>query len=239
MANFFNHYIPNRLLHSILLLAFTLSYSLPTYSIEQIHINNVNALFKEAAFVVRIEKLIEKLKKSEERGIDYMIKTLVKVINEIEVTYNTGINIDNYFRDIKKELKEHDLPIPTIELEFLRKKLKKEDKAFKKHAQLIANVMNAEGYGQFEEIDDYDFLAKHKDKKDKEESEEEEIEIPTMLVYGVTLSLCGMFMMVIPIPICKEWGGKLVLMGVSACAGVLAPNYDEQKKKDKNKDKKE
>ncbi len=97
--------------------------------------------------------------------------------------------------------------------------------------------MYVEGY----EMNPYDEMLycsakKHKDKdKDKDKKEEEEIVIPALLVYGVTCSLCGLFLMVLPIPACKDWGARLVVAGVTACANSICATTDEKNKKDKDK----
>lgn len=52
-----------------------------------------------------------------------------------------------------------------------------------------------------------------------------------MLVTGAVLHC-------MPFPICKEWGAKIAMSGLSACAGSVAPSYDAQKEKNKEKEKK-
>ena len=86
----------------------------------------------------------------------------------------------------------------------------------------LANTMYMDGYEMNEHDEGMmvgDFMAKsakHDKDKDKDKDDKEEIVLPSLLVYGVTISLCGLFLMCIPIPACKEWGGKMVVAGVTA-----------------------
>ena len=41
--------------------------------------------------------------------------------------------------------------------------------------------------------------------------------------------------MVLPIPACKDWGARMVVAGVTACANSLCSKTDENNKKDKDK----
>jgi hypothetical protein len=95
--------------------------------------------------------------------------------------------------------------------------------------------MYLEGYQMNEFDENLYVMAKHGHDKDKDKEDKEEVVIPALLVYGVTCSLCGLFLMVLPIPACKDWGARMVVAGVTACANSLCSKVDENNKKDKDK----
>jgi len=227
MLNLFSRHSINRVLLPVVLCSFTLTYAVPLPAVQfQANINDV-------AFMVRLEKLVEKLVKSESKGVDAMIGYIVDIKNEIEVSYNTTLNTDHYIDQVGKEIHKQTGKTPHKELSAIKKKLKKKDKKSKHHALYIADTMYLEGYEMNALDEEMMFMAKHG--KDKDKDDKEEVVLPSLLVYGVTITLCGLFLMVLPIPACKEWGGKLVVAGVTACANSICTKKDEDNKKDKDK----
>ncbi len=73
-----------------------------------------------------------------------------------------------------------------------------------------------------------------KDKENKDD-DKEQVEIPDHLVYGVTIALCGFFLCILPFPSCQDWGKRMIVMGVSACANSLCNKREEYKKKEEDK----
>lgn len=226
------HYI-NRALLPIVLTSFTMTYAVPLPAQQfQVNVNQI-------AFMVRMEKLVEKLVKSEGKGIDKMVEYLVDIKNEVEASCNVKINIDKFMDDVSSEVKKKGHKAPKKEFDAIKKKIKSRDKKHKGHALYLANTMYLDGY-EMNEHDEVlmvgDFMAKSSKKHDKDKDDKddkEEIVLPSLLVYGVTISLCGLFLMCIPIPACKDWGSKMVVAGVTACANSLCSENDKNKDKDK------
>lgn len=77
---------------------------------------------------------------------------------------------------------------------------------------------------------------KHKDNDSVEE--DGKLEAPVELVFGVTLALCGLFLMVLPFPFCKQWGDWAFKSGVLIAGRKLAVTADENKKNEKEKNRK-
>ena len=196
MGSIFNRHYINRALLSTVLSSFTLTYSLPLPANQF----EFNIGFNEVAFMIRLEKVVEKLVKSESKGIDKIIECFVDVKEEIESSYGVRLNIDDYFHDVSKELNRKGVKTPKKEFDVIKKKIKAREKKKKSHWNMMANVMYQDDY-QFTELDDHFCLkAKHSHDKDDKKDDDKEIVVPALLVYGVTLSLCGMFLMIIPIP---------------------------------------
>lgn len=98
-----------------------------------------------------------------------------------------------------------------------------------KHGQKVHHAL-------FKAIKEEIEKEKHKDKDNQEE--DNKVEVPVELVFGVTLALCGLFLMVLPLPFCKQWGDWAFKSGVLIAGRKLAVNADENKKKDKDKNRK-
>lgn len=229
MGIFFRrHYINSALLFSTLT-AFTVTYTLPLPAAI-----NLPFGLNEAAFFVRLEKLVEKLVKSKSKEIDKMIGYFVDIKNEIETSYDIRLNIDDFIGQIKHDLSKKRVKYDKRQFEAIEKKIKSKDKKRKNHANYVANTMYLEGYEMNALDEAFMFIAKHGKDKDSEK-DEQEIVLPSLLVYGVTCALCGMFLMILPIPACKDWGSKMVVAGVTACANSLCAQNDKNREKEKEK----
>lgn len=232
---FSRHYI-NRALLPIVLTSFTLTYAVPLPA-QQFQVN-VN----EIAFMVRMEKLVERLVNGKDKGVDKIIGYIVDIKNEVETSCSVKINVDKFMDDVGSELKKKGHKAPKKEFDAIKKKIKSKDKKHKGHALYLANTMYMDGY-EMNEHDEVmmvgDFMAKsakkHDNDKDKDKDDKEQIVLPSLLVYGVSVALCGLFLMCIPIPVCKDWGSKMVVAGVTACANSLCSENDKNKDKDKDK----
>lgn len=103
----------------------------------------------------------------------------------------------------------------------------------------LAAANDVDGYQMNQYDEDMIFMEKASTNKDKDkENDKEEVVLPALLVYGVSVTLVGLFLIVLPIPACKDWGGKLVLAGVTACANSISSRVDENNKRGKDKEKK-
>lgn len=232
MVNLFTRYYINRSIVSLVLGSFSLTYVIPT------QIAAIEFGFNEAAFLVRLEKLVEKMWKLEKSGnIDKMYETLIDIKTELEGYSGYRLDISNGLDQVEQKIKSSGVKVPKKQFESIRKSLKKKEKKANDHARYIASTMHLEGY----EFNDYDeasmfhepLMAKHGSKDKDKEDEKEEINVPAQLVFGVTLTLCGVFLMAVPIPACKVWGERMVQSGVIICGNCISNKVEEDKKKDK------
>jgi hypothetical protein len=233
MANIFRNLNFNRILLPIVLSSFTITYTIPLPA-QQLNFN-----FNEVAFMVRLEKLVEKLVNSKDKSTESMVSYFVDIKQEVEMNYNINFNIDQYINRVQQEVQKKGVKPNKKHFDTIRKIIKKKDVKAKKHAHYVARTMYLEDY-QMNELDEEMMTlaarSKHDHDKDKHnEEEKEEVVLPALLVYGVTVSLCGMLLMIIPIPACKDWGTKMVVAGVTACANSICSKKDEN---EKNKNKK-
>ncbi len=138
MGGLFRCHNINRVFLSVVLTTFTITYATPLQAAPVY--SNAN----EVAFYIRLEKLVHKLIKSENKGGDNMISALVDIKNEIESTYNTSLNTSQFMDQVEKEINKSGQKAPKKELNAIRKKIDKTDKKNKGHALYVANAMYME-----------------------------------------------------------------------------------------------
>lgn len=237
MAGLFCRNNINSTILSIVLSTFTLTYAIPVQAVPQFDIG-----LNEVAFLYRIEKLVEKiwkLEKSENK--DKMYDAIIDLKGEIETSCGVKVDLEKHMNNVEKELKNRGHKVPKKQFDSIRKTIKKKEKKHDKHGRYLASVMYLDGYETNQADEELMFpqhVAKHGHDKDDKEEDKEEVYIPAQLVFGVTLTLCGLFLMVIPIPACKPWGEKMIASGFVICGNAISGKMDNDHKDGKDKDKK-
>lgn len=89
----------------------------------------------------------------------------------------------------------------------------------------MANCME-NGIEYDAELANLDFIAKH-----GHDNEQVEIDIPIRLTIGVTIALCGVFLLFIPIPICQLWAPRIIGTGATIPADGCIDRIEENRKK--------
>lgn len=74
-------------------------------------------------------------------------------------------------------------------------------------------------------------IAKHSHGKDKEK--DDEICVPLRVTIGVTVTLCGIFLLFVPIPICKQYAPYVIETGMAFLVDEGITQW-EDKDKEKN-----
>jgi hypothetical protein len=213
MANsFYRHHI-NRVLLSIVLSTFAITHTVPLYSTEYSFAKN------DIDFVVNIEKLMKRLIKSDKKGADEIITILVAVKREIETHYSCSLNTDYAFDQIQRECKKNKIAVPLKHLAWIKAKFIMADKKSKNKPTLVYT-----DYDVTADFDDNIFAV-------VEDEIKEDKEIPALLVYGISLTCCGVFLTIVPIPVCKFWGEKMIVAGITACANAICTAEDKKEKK--------
>lgn len=237
MSRFFIHRYAHAGVISLILTSFSLTYAIPIQAVPptcQIGLN-------EIAFMVRMEKLVEKMWKLEKSGNrEKMYELALDIKQEVQGALGKEIDLNKCLDSVENEIKKNGNKPPKKEFDSIRKSLTKKDKKNKKHAYYLACTMDIEGY-QFNEHDEnlFDdnlmFMAKSGKDKDKDKDDKPELEVPAHLVFGVTLTLCGVFLMFLPIPGCKVWGDNMFRAGIVVCGNAICNKTEEDKKNEKNK----
>ncbi|HRD56004.1 MAG TPA: hypothetical protein PLC42_06365 [Parachlamydiaceae bacterium] len=59
---------------------------------------------------------------------------------------------------------------------------------------------------------------------------DQDIEVPVTVTVGVTISLCGLFLMFVPVPVCNTWGFYLLDTGIGILGSHALQKWDEYDK---------
>lgn len=238
MAHIFRRHNINRPILSLILSVFTLTYALPIHAMSQFDIG-----FNEVAFLYRVKKLVEKIWKLEKSNDkDKMYEAIIDLKAEIEGSCGIQLNISEHMDSLERQLKSIGFKAPKKEFEAIRKAIKKKERKRNKNARYLGYVMHLENYDidAFDEgliFQEYNLKGGH-GKKDGKEDDEDELYVPAQLVFGVTLALCGFFLMFVPFPACKPWGERMIASGVVICGNCISSKIDNDHKNEKDKEKK-
>lgn len=198
------------LLISFVLLSFSLTHAI------RIPDANLPVQFDESCFSRRMNLLVIKLKSlglgSNKKK---MYDAVLDVKSEIESNFNIKFDLDRCMKNMRRELSEKDYELSDHDFCKISKELHKREN---KHIPTD------------QEIWDEDFSDKKKIINQDD--------IPSKLVFGVTLFLCGIFVMVIPLPGFSKWGTTLITSGAGICADEICKRRDENIKSRKDDEEK-
>lgn len=232
MVNFFKPAIANNLVACLTAVAFTTGVMHP----PQIHAVGVNLDLGTINFGIKIEKIVEKIKKSIDRGetsklVDYMFD----IKHEVEGYTGKKIDIGKQLDQVQREAKLKGQKIEDAYIKQIKKWFTKTDKKHNHRAVWFAKCAELDiPYTSVEA--DYHFdmnylMAKSAKGHDKE------IEVPITVTVGVTLSLAGLFLMFVPIPICQTAGWYVLDTGIGILGSHALGKWEEYNQDQKNKDK--
>lgn len=236
MLNFFRYNRFNSFVLLSTLLTFSTATALPIdqYNYQALGLNDV-------ALVIKINKFIDKAKKYMDRqDQDKIIDLVLDLRDDVQAYTGNKIDISKHLDHIEKESKKQGAKQSSKEFKFVKEKIKKKDKRRSHKAEFINECISL-GIDYDDDLEALVYEAKHKDKDKENEKEDKKeeiiVELPYVFVAGVTISLAGLFITCIPIPICKEWGPRLVMAGFSMVVRQCAQTLEDQKKEEKEKNK--
>ena len=217
MANF---------IHSINLKCFFLITTLTAFSLT--HAVNPGINFNDVAYAVRIERLVDNLKKSKNKSVDQIIDAFVDVKIELELSSQKEIDIEPFVKALDKDLKKDGVHVSKNKFDIIKKKIRKCETKKLNRMRYLQQTMHLDQYelSLFDELNQ----SKHEDKEDKEEAE-----LPAQFVFGITLCLCGYFLSVLPHPALQNLGKACLLFGAPYCVSPVCDKMDDNKKKEGKK----
>lgn len=225
----------NRVLYSTLLL------STPITSFQYANAQDYVFGFEDAFTIAKITKLAHSLVDNK-HNTNKMIETIVDIKIEIERACNVRIDLNYYMNQVCAQVKAQVPEVPMDKMNIIRQRINDRIRRVNCNLEYIDDVKYLEGY----EINDDDFdmfylgqrppnRPPNNNNMNSDDDGKGQDEIPASLIYGVTVSLCGMFLMILPFPPCKELGKKVIVVGLSATANSICKEIDDRKK-DKDKD---
>ena len=223
MPNIFNSSLFVRPVLGTILCAFSFSSIAPIHAFEfPIQIDVVD----DALAMSRIEKLVSKIKKTKKtQDVEACMKYLFELKDELQDFGGIKISIDQCINDAQKQLKSNGIIVSKKEWKLYKSMLNKKSKK-SKHQKTCTTIGLS--------LDQADALFSSM-KSNYEDDEEIEIELPVRVSYGITITLCGIFLCCLRNPYCVNAGKYLIATGV----GMLGDYYVDRKEEDYNEGRKD
>ena len=232
MANFLKSALVNHMVACVTTVAFTTAILAPppVYALD----------FNQIAFGVKIEKLYEKVKKAIDRGeTNKIIGYMYDLKSEVEIQTGQKIDINKQIDQAQREAASRGQKIEDRHIRAIKKGFSHQDKKHKHRAVYFAQCSELNiPYTSLEA--DYHFdvnCALAKSAKGKDNKEEKLEDVPITIMVGVTVTLCGIFLFFVPIPVCQTAGGWLISSGVSILGGDAIKRWDDYDQAERKKDK--
>lgn len=213
--------------------AFTISALMPfqifasSVNYSNVNINNIN-------FGIRIDKLIEKAKKSfHAKDSKKLTEVMFDIKNEIEGYTGKKINLEHQLNQIEKEANLRGKNVDKVHMKEIRRRLKKQEKRHNRKAEYMATCLEYElPFNYEEESHQYDLFSSSDGISSKDslsKKEDKDVDLPIRVTVGVTMSLVGLFMFAVPIPICRVWAPYVLDTGLAFLLDQGFTEYENQK----------
>lgn len=184
-------------------------------------------------FGIKIEKLQEKVRRSIDKGeTNKIIGYMFDFKQEVEQYTSKKINIDQYIDQAQREAKAKGQKIDDKYIKQVKKDFHKEDKKHKHRATWFSQCAELDIPYTTLEADmnfEMNYLMAKLSKDDKD------IEVPIPVMVGITVSLCGLFLFFVPVPICQTAGVWLLNTGVGILGSDAINRWDQYDRDHKGK----
>lgn len=195
---------------------------------EEFYFNDIN-------FGIKIEKIYEKLKRAIDKGeTNKIVNYMFDFKSEVEQYTGKKIDLNKQIDLVQKEARSKGQKIDDKYIKQIKKEFSKEDKKQKHRVVWFAKCAELDiPYTSFEA--DADFEMNYMVAKKANDKHEQQEDVPVKIMVGVTISLCGLFLFCVPIPICKSAGVWLINTGVGVLGSDALDRWDaydqDQRKK--------
>jgi hypothetical protein len=236
MGNLISNSSNNRFIIYCTLGAFAFTTIAPLHAMP-VAKSGANVNLNDINFGIRMEKLIGNVKKYfKAKESKKLMAAMFDIKHEIEGYTGQRIDIDKHLDQVEKEAKSKGMPIDKMHMKEMRKRFKKQEKRSSHKALYMASCLeydisfNAEEEEVFYQasIADHYGMAKSSKGKDKDE----EVVLPLRITIGVTMSLVGLFLYVVPFPICKAAAPWVLDAGIAFLLDQSITEWEESQKKD-------
>lgn len=232
MANFFKPAIANNLVAALTAVAFTTAVIAP----PQVHAQ-VNLDLGAINFGIKVEKIFEKIKRCIDKGeTNKIISCMFDLKGEVEQYSGQKIDINKTIDQVQREARAKGQKIDDRYIKTIKKEFSKQDKKQKHRAVWFAKCAELDiPYSTIEA--DINFDMEYVMAESAHEKDEKHEDVPVKIMVGVTVSLCGLFLVFVPLPDCQTAGTWLINTGIGILGSDALDRWDaydnEQREKDK------
>lgn len=204
----------------------TVAFTTATLTPPPLMAADVNLDLGAINFGIKVEKVFEKIKKSIDKGetnkiVGYMFDTK----QEVEQYTGKKIDIDEQIDQAQREAKAKGQKIDNRYIKQIKRDFHREDKKRKHRTIWLAQCAEVNIPYSTVEADmhfDMDYeMAKSAKGGDKD------IDVPIPIMVGVTVSLCGLFLVFVPLPGCQTAGVWLINTGVGIMGSEAIQKWDQ------------
>lgn len=193
-----------------------------------LNLNDIN-------FGIKIEKIYDKVRRAIDKGeTNKIIGYMFDFKSEVEQYTGKKIDINKQIDQVKKEARAKGHKIDDKYIKQIKKNFSKEDKKQKHRAVWFARCAEFDiPYTSFEADEHFEMnypmakAAKHEQQED----------VPVKIMVGVTISLCGLFLVLVPVPMCQTAGVWLINTGIGVLGSDALDRWDAYDKEYHQKNK--
>ena len=229
MVNFLKPHLFNNLVAGLTAVAFVTAVIQP----PPVYAAGVNLDFNAIQFGIKMEKIVEKIKKCIDKGeTNKIVSYMFDIKGEVEQYTGRKIDISQQIDQVQREAKAKGQKISDSHIKQIKKWFGKEDK--KHHHRTAWFAMCAENDMPYTSLEaDYHFENNFVMAK-AAKGHDHEIDVPITVTVGVTLSLAGLFLMFVPIPVCQTVGWYVMDTGIGILGSHALGKWEEYNEKQKH-----
>lgn len=227
MVNFLKPSIYNNLVAGLTAVAFTTA----IIAFPQAHAVEVNLDFGAINFGIKMEKIVEKVKRCIEKGeTNKIVEYMFDIKSEVEQYTGRKLDMNSYIDQVQREAKSKGQKINDAHIKQIKKWFGKKDKKHKHRAVWFAKCAELDiPYTSYEA--DYNFDMNFNVMAKAAHGNDKEIDVPITVTVGVTLSLAGLFLMFVPIPVCQTVGWYVMDTGIGILGSQALGKWQEYEDK--------
>ena len=226
MVNFLKPAIYNNLVAGLTAVAFTTAVMQP----PPVYATGVNLDFGAINFGIKMEKIVEKVKRCIEKGeTNKIVEYMFDIKSEVEQYTGRKLDMNSYIDQVQREAKAKGQKINDAHIKQIKKWFGKKDKKHKHRAFWFAQCAEYDVPYTSYEADyhfDMNFMAAKSAKGGGQD-----IDVPITVTVGVTLSLAGLFLMFVPIPVCQTVGWYVMDTGIGILGSHALGKWQEYEDK--------
>lgn len=232
MVNFFKLAIANNLVAGLTAVTFTTA----IITTPPCHAVGVNLDLKAINFGIKVERIFEKIKKSIDKGeTNKIVSYMFDIKSEVEQYTGKKIDINETIDQVQREARAKGQKIDDKYIKQIKKNLGKQDRKHNHRAVYFAQCAELDiPYSTLEADFQFDMnyiMAKAVRGKDNKQQE-----VPVKIMVGVTVSLCGLFLLFVPLPGCQTAGGWLLNTGIGILGSEALDRWDAYDQGNRKKD---